>query len=104
MTTGPSSPAAGPSATAPHAGPPGEVFRQEMSPHPALRLGLETDLRRALGRMEFFVEYQPEVELATGRVVGMEALVRWQHPDRGVVAPEEFVGIAEETGLALQLG
>src|SRR4051794_7707399 len=81
-----------------------ELFRQEMSPHPAERLGLETDLRRALGRMEFFVEYQPEVELASGRVVGMEALVRWQHPGRGVVPPEEFVGIAEETGLALQLG
>ena len=81
-----------------------QVFRQEMSPHPAQRLGLETDLRRALGRMEFFVEYQPEVELASGHVVGMEALVRWQHPDRGVVPPEEFVGIAEETGLALQLG
>src|SRR3954467_4747300 len=81
-----------------------ETFRQEMSPHPAQRLGLETDLRRALGRMEFFVEYQPEVELASGRVVGMEALVRWQHPGRGVVPPEEFVGIAEETGLALQLG
>ena len=81
-----------------------QVFRQEMSPHPAQRLGLETDLRRALGRMEFFVEYQPEVELASGRVTGMEALVRWQHPERGVVAPSEFVGIAEETGLALQLG
>jgi diguanylate cyclase (GGDEF)-like protein len=81
-----------------------EMFRQEMSPHPAQRLGLETDLRRALERMEFFVEYQPEVELAGGRVVGMEALVRWQHPQRGVVPPQEFVGIAEETGLALRLG
>lgn len=81
-----------------------QVFRQEMSPHPAQRLGLETDLRRALERMEFFVEYQPEVELGSAHVVGMEALVRWQHPERGVVPPEEFVGIAEETGLALQLG
>jgi diguanylate cyclase (GGDEF)-like protein len=81
-----------------------QVFRQEMSPHPAERLGLETDLRRALDRMEFFVEYQPEVELASGRVVGMEALVRWQHPSRGVVPPDEFVGIAEETGMALKLG
>ncbi len=81
-----------------------EVFRQEMSPHPAQRLGLETDLRRALERMEFFVEYQPEVELAGAQIVGMEALVRWQHPERGVVPPEEFVGIAEETGLALPLG
>jgi diguanylate cyclase (GGDEF)-like protein len=81
-----------------------QVFRQEMSPHPAQRLGLETDLRRALGRMEFFVEYQPQVELASGRAVGMEALVRWQHPERGVVPPAQFVGIAEETGLALQLG
>src|SRR5256885_472071 len=49
-----------------------QVFRQEMSPHPAQRLGIETDLRRALERMEFFVEYQPEVDLASGRVVGME--------------------------------
>jgi len=78
--------------------PPGD------EPASAERLGLETDLRRALDRMEFFVEYQPEVELASGQVVGMEALVRWQHPSRGVVPPDEFVGIAEETGMALKLG
>jgi diguanylate cyclase (GGDEF)-like protein len=81
-----------------------EVFRQEMSPHPLQRLGLETDLRRAVEQGEFFLEYQPTVELASGRMTGVEALVRWRHPDRGVLQPLEFLPIAEETGLSLRLG
>jgi diguanylate cyclase (GGDEF)-like protein len=81
-----------------------EMFRQEMNPHPTERLGLETDLRRSVERMDFLLEYQPMVELAEGRIVGYEALVRWQHPERGVVDPLEFIPIAEETGLILPLG
>src|SRR5919108_4136957 len=81
-----------------------EMFRQEMNPHPTQRLGLETDLRRSIETMDFLIEYQPLVHLGDGRLVGYEALVRWQHPERGVVDPLEFIPVAEETGLILPLG
>jgi diguanylate cyclase (GGDEF)-like protein/PAS domain S-box-containing protein len=68
------------------------------------RLGLERDLRGAMERDEFFLVYQPQIELATGRVIGAEAFIRWQHPRRGVVAPENFIRVAEESGLILPLG
>jgi diguanylate cyclase (GGDEF)-like protein len=81
-----------------------EIFRQEMSPHPLRRLGLETDLRRAVARMDFAVDYQPLVSLSSGRMVGAEALVRWDHPERGSLDPFQFIPVAEETGLILPLG
>jgi EAL domain-containing protein (putative c-di-GMP-specific phosphodiesterase class I) len=62
------------------------------------------DLRRALERGEFSNFYQPIVSLATGEIVGFEALLRWQHPTRGLLAPEEFISVAEETGLIRELG
>jgi len=68
------------------------------------RLGLKADLQRAVIADEFDVHYQPIVTLQTGGIVGVEALVRWQHPDRGLVLPGEFIGLAEETGLILPLG
>lgn len=69
------------------------------------RLELENDLRRALeSERELFVEYQPQISLKTGRIVAVEALVRWRHPRRGVLSPAEFVPIAEETGLIIPLG
>ncbi|WP_054958704.1 putative bifunctional diguanylate cyclase/phosphodiesterase [Paenibacillus dakarensis] len=68
------------------------------------RLIMETELRRGLEREEFFLEYQPLVWLETDQVVGMEALVRWNHPDRGIVYPGDFISIAEDSGLIVPLG
>jgi len=80
------------------------VFDATMNARALERLELEADLRRALRRGEFEVYYQPKVDLATGRLAGLEALVRWRHPVRGVVGPGAFIPVAEETGLIQPLG
>ncbi|HEX2200053.1 MAG TPA: EAL domain-containing protein [Burkholderiales bacterium] len=81
-----------------------QFFTAEMNQAASRRLALEGDLRRALGKDELRVHYQPVVDARTGEVSGHEALVRWQHPARGLVAPAEFIQLAEETGLILKLG
>ncbi|MBD2679213.1 MULTISPECIES: GGDEF domain-containing response regulator [Nostoc] len=75
------------------------VFDPAMHQEAIHLLELENDLRRAVERQEFLVYYQPIVSLTTGRISGFEALVRWQHPTRGLVSPIEFIPVAEETGL-----
>jgi EAL domain-containing protein (putative c-di-GMP-specific phosphodiesterase class I) len=68
------------------------------------RIKLEQDLRRGIERDEFEVHLQPQADLSTGQVVGAEALVRWQHPERGLLLPQEFIPVAEDSGLIVPLG
>ncbi len=82
----------------------GTLFRSQMQTASRDRLTLEMDLTEALERGELFLLYQPIVELRTRRMIGVEALVRWRHPRRGVLSPAEFIPIAEESGLIVPLG
>jgi diguanylate cyclase (GGDEF)-like protein len=80
------------------------VFDTAMHTRAVQRLDFEAALRRAVIRQQFTVRYQPVVELSEGRLAGLEALVRWDHPERGLVMPGEFVGLAEDTGLIVPIG
>jgi diguanylate cyclase (GGDEF)-like protein/PAS domain S-box-containing protein len=80
------------------------VFDPAMYERAIYRLEAESDLRRAIEREEFVVHYQPVVNLQTGELWGMEALVRWNHPERGLLSPDEFVPVAEESGLVIPMG
>ena len=80
------------------------LFAPGMEEEIVARHRLRADLERALGADEFGVHFQPIFDLSTGRLVGTEALVRWRHPGRGMVAPDEFIRVAEETGVILELG
>ena len=81
-----------------------EVFATGMHTQAVKRFQLETDLRQAIKNREFLLYYQPIVDLQTGLIAGFEALIRWQHPQRGMVSPFEFISVAEETGLIIPLG
>jgi len=81
-----------------------QFFRHEMHARLAERQSLEADLRCALGRNEFLLHYQPKLGLQTGEITGVEALIRWLHPQRGLVYPAQFVPIAEECGLIVPIG
>lgn len=80
------------------------LFEAGMIGNTPERFSLEADLWRAIQRGEFFLAYQPQVALANGQLIGMEALVRWRHPSRGLISPAEFIPLAEESGLILQIG
>ncbi len=80
-----------------------EIFNTDMHTRAVARLQLENDLRRAIERHEFQVYYQPIVSLKSGTIIGFEALVRWQHPTRGLLWPEEFLAVVEETGLGVSV-
>ena len=81
-----------------------QFYSQSMNVALAERLSLETDLRRALERSEFLLHYQPQVDIRRWEIVGVEALIRWQHPERGMVSPMTFIPLAEEVGLIDEIG
>lgn len=81
-----------------------EIFDPKMLDNVMTRMELETDLMRALENHEFIVHYQPILEIKSHRIAGFEALVRWQHPTRGLTAPEEFIPVAEDIGLIVPIG
>ncbi len=81
-----------------------QFYSADLTARAQSRLDTETSLRRALERREFLLHYQPKFSLETGATTGVEALLRWQHPERGMVSPQDFIGIAEESGLILPIG
>ena len=79
-------------------------FTEDMNAQVVERLTLENSLRLALDKKELFLVYQPQMDIATGRITGLEALLRWQHPELGLVPPDKFIRIAENSGLIVPIG
>ncbi|MFC0131430.1 sensor domain-containing protein [Massilia eurypsychrophila] len=79
-------------------------FSPEMNAHVVERVQIENKLRQALANNEFVLEYQPEIDIASGRTIGFEALIRWRHPERGLLQPDQFIPIAEASGLIVPIG
>jgi len=81
-----------------------QMYDRSMNERALERLRMETRLRRAIERDEFVLHYQPRVDVVTGRIVGAEALIRWQHPERGLLPPAEFIPLVEDAGLVIPIG
>lgn len=79
-------------------------YSSEMNARDAERMAIEEQLRRAIDKNQFILHYQPRVDLVNGALVGAEALIRWQHPDRGLLGPNDFIALAEQTGLIVPIG
>jgi diguanylate cyclase (GGDEF)-like protein/PAS domain S-box-containing protein len=81
-----------------------EIFDEEMKASAAAHLRVDRELRQAFERSELDLHYQPKIDLTGGGIVGVEALLRWDHPERGIILPEDFIAVAEETGLIVRIG
>lgn len=81
-----------------------QFFREDMNTNAIKRLRIENELREALKKEEFVLYYQPKVDIALQRMIGVESLIRWNHPENGLLAPGEFIDVAEETGVIVELG
>ncbi len=81
-----------------------QFFEQEMNARSVKRQSIEAGLRHALERQELLLHYQPQIDLHSGTIVGIEALLRWQHPQRGLIAAAQFLAIGEDSGLTLPIG
>jgi len=80
------------------------IFQPEMDQLAQRRMLLESGLRKSLEKEELALHYQPQVDMKSGRIIGVEALLRWNHPEIGMVSPAEFIPVAEESGLIVEIG